>query len=71
MRIQEALDAWLREHQPEGFSPTKAESQALDKLLTRRTAAGAKKDMKAWQAVHLEILRSASRWFERYRHENP
>lgn len=66
VRIQTALDVWLRKNQPLGFSPTRAEQIAFDKLLTRRSMAGARRDMAEWQAVHLEVIRIAMVWFERH-----
>lgn len=56
-RISEALDTWLRAHQPPNYwLPAKVE-RAFDQLRAQRRLALDQQDMDRWQRVHLEMMR--------------
>ncbi len=56
-RISEALESWIRDHQPDGHHYTLRENKRIGLLLARRREAGRLRDMEAWQDVHLELVR--------------
>jgi hypothetical protein len=65
-RIAEAAEAWMREHQPRGYSPTPEESQRMSILHSRRQEAGRMRDMGAWQKIHMAILCLAMASYRRF-----
>jgi hypothetical protein len=66
MRIADAAEGWMHEHQPPGYSPTPEESQRMSILHSRRQEAGRMKDMGAWQQIHMGVLSLAMASYRRF-----
>ncbi|MCA1716020.1 MAG: hypothetical protein LC781_03875 [Actinobacteria bacterium] len=65
-RIAEAAEAWMREHQPPGYTPTPEESRRMSILHSRRQEAGRMRDMCAWQMIHMSLLCLAIASYRRF-----
>lgn len=64
--IQAFVDSWLRAHQPMGFEPTLSEEQQFDRLLSRRSGAALRHDLKAWIEIHRSIIEAARNFYARH-----
>jgi hypothetical protein len=65
-RIAEAAEGWMREHQPPGYTPTPEERQRMSILHSRRQEAGRRRDMGAWQEIHMSLLCLAMASYRRF-----
>jgi hypothetical protein len=65
-RIAAAAEGWMHEHQPPGYSPTPEESQRMAILHSRLQEAERRKDMEAWQQIHMSLLCLAMASYRRF-----
>jgi hypothetical protein len=65
-RIAEAAEAWMRKHQPPGYTPTPEERKRMSILHSRCQEAGRMRDMDAWQMIHMSLLCLAMASYRRF-----